>query len=591
MRRRLLAALGLLLLLAVAASAWVGFRGLAARDELQAARASLSTARAALLDQQTDVARARMQDAGLRTARARELTSDPVFRVAARLPLVGRSVRVARELPRTADVVARELLPEALAVAEQVDPAQLRAPDGTVAVARLQQAQPRLAALAVRTAELVAEVDELPRARVLAPVARGRDDLADQLTELADATDAAAQSVALASPLLGADRPRRYFVLVQQTSESRGTGGLPGGFAILEARGGQLVVTAQGSNADLRNGPVPVPPGVPADYVDLYEPQGAFAIWQNVNLSPDLPVVARVVAARWKQQSGQDVDGVIALDAIALADLLRGSGPIDLGDRAIAPEELPDYLAIGQYREFTALDRQGARKEKLTTVARAATARVTRGGGSTPDLLRGLVDAVRSGHLRMASDDPVLQPLLERAGVTGALPRDDAPLAYPVVFNGSAGKLDYFLDRTVSYTAGPCTGLTRRSTIRVGLRNDAPGSGLPPYLTIFTTVNGQKQSTLNGVVLAVYGTRGAEFAGATLDGEPVSPIELRPGGPVLRQSTEAGLPRWHVFLDLPRGEDRTLELTLDEPLVAGAPRVIEQPLARPLRTTVDVPPC
>ncbi len=181
--------------------------------------------------------------------------------------------------------------------------------------------------------------------------------------------------------------------MVQQTSESRGTGGLPGGFAVLEASKGKLRVSAQGTDADLVNGPIAPPPGVPQDYIDFYQPDGAFNLWQNVNVSPNLPVVARVVAARWKRQSGQQVDGVIALDALALAGILRGSGPIDVGDgKTITPEQVPDFLAVGQYVGVPAdlQRRSAARKDRLTQVARVATARLTGGGGSSADLLRGL---------------------------------------------------------------------------------------------------------------------------------------------------------------------------------------------------------
>ena len=38
-----------------------------------------------------------------------------------------------------------------------------------------------------------------------------------------------------------------------------GTGGLPGGFAILRADKGHLTIDAQGSNADLHAGPIPPP--------------------------------------------------------------------------------------------------------------------------------------------------------------------------------------------------------------------------------------------------------------------------------------------------------------------------------------------
>ena len=179
--------------------------------------------------------------------------------------------------------------------------------------------------------------------------------------------------------------------MVQQTSESRGTGGLPGGFAVLEASKGKLRVSAQGTDADLVNGTIAPPPGVPADYIRSYTPDGAFNLWQNINISPNLPVVARVVAARWKRQSGQSVDGVVALDALALADILRGSGPIDVGDgESIKAADVPQFLAVGQYAGLAPISSaQRARKDRLTQVARVATARLTGGAAAAPTCCAG----------------------------------------------------------------------------------------------------------------------------------------------------------------------------------------------------------
>jgi hypothetical protein len=581
-----------LVVLVVALAGWLAYRGLAARSQLTAARADLTSARTALLDHRNDDAQVAITRAGGHTARAAQLTGDPVFRGAAHVPWLGRSVYVARQVALTANTVAGSLLPQALTIAKQLDPQQLRKADGSIDVPLLQQHAPRLDALAAQAAALDRATDRLPTTLVAPQISKGRSDIAGQLDKLAAALTGAARAVDLSPPLLGWDKPRRFFVLVQQTSESRGTGGLPGGFAVLEAAHGKLTVSAQGTDADLRNGTIAVPQGVPSDYVDLYKGNGAFSSWQNVNLSPDLPVVAKVVAARWELEHNQSIDGVIALDAIALADILRGSGPVDIGGgQSIAPEVLPDYLAIGQYRGFKAFDPQAARKEKLTTVARAATKRVTSGGGSSADLVRGLIDAVRSGHLRMASDDPALSRDLARAGVDGALPSTGAPLAYPVVFNSSGGKLDYFLDRAVTYTAGGCGSATRRTTITVDLTNNAPASGLPEYLRILTNNGHSVLTTDSALTLSVYATKGAEFASATLDGQPLSEAPTTPGGRFLSKGTESGRPLWYFFLELPRAQTRHLVLHLDEPTTPGAAQVPEQPLARPLTAKVDVPAC
>jgi hypothetical protein len=404
------------------------------------------------------------------------------------------------------------------------------------------------------------------------------------------------RAVRLAPAILGSDRPRRYFVLIQQTSESRGTGGLPGGFAILTAANGHLAIEAQGSNADLHAGPIPPPKGVPADYVDLYGADEAFNFWVNVNLSPDLPVVARVIADRWQHQSGRAVDGVVTVDSQALASILRGSQPITVpGAPALTPTNLVDYLAVGQYRDFATpggaaagVDNSPARKQLLVKIAQVATERLVGGTGSTLDLARGLSDAITSGHLRMASDDPALAPGLRDADIDGALPDGPAPVAYPVIFNSSGGKLDYFLDRAVTYDGGDCSGATRRTRITVDLTNRAP-EGLPAYLTNPGVIPKIANSTINRISVMVFGTRGAKLVKATLGASLDAAGGRSPA--FLDVASESGLPRWKTLIDLPSGQKHSFVLELTEPTAKGAPRVPVQPLARPLKTAVHLPTC
>ena len=355
-------------------------------------------------------------------------------------------------------------------------------------------------------------------------------------------------------------------------------------------------MTAQGSNADLPAVSLPPPRGVPADYVHRYTGDAVFDLWVNVNVSPDLPVVSRVIADRWQHATGQKIDGVVALDSEALADILRGSPPIQV-DKAppLTSANIVDYLAVGQYRDFptdptgsNGVDTTQARKQLLVTISKAATARLTTGGGSTLELLKGLAAAVGEGHLRMASDDPALQKTLHDAGIDGALPEGPAPVAYPVVFNSSGGKLEHFLDRAVTYTAGSCEKKTRSSRITVALTNQSP-AGLPDYLANPAHTPGQPARPLDRITLMVFGTRGATLTRATIDGRPLFTDPNRK--PYVDSSTEAGLPVWQVVVDLPAGVPQTIVLDLTEPTAHGAARVPEQPLARPLRTKVRVPSC
>lgn len=248
----------------------------------------------------------------------------------------------------------------------------------------------------------------------------------------------------------------------------------------------------------------------------------------------------------------------------------------------VAPEGIEEYLALGQYRRNP--DDQGARKEELTVVASAVIDRLTRGGGDSSALLRGLVSAIRSGHLHVVSDNPKAAPTLRRTGTDGGLPAGSAPFAYPVVFNAAGSKLEYFLDRSVRYEGRSCSGKARRTTVTVTLRNSAPPlDTLPPYVTIRLDNGKVTQSLVDRLGVSVYATKGAQLESATLDGDVL--------GDDLSSGSEAGLPVWLTYLDLPPGRDRVLVLHLIEPTAKGAPRVLEQPLARYQRSTVDLEAC
>jgi hypothetical protein len=546
-----------------------------------------------LLDRRLGDADTLIRLAGMETSSARGLTSDPVWRGASHLPLVGASFAEGSDVARVANVVAGRVLPPAFAAARTLDPDRLREPGGAINIALLQRARPDIDVATARAKAALDDISVPPRRRVIGPVRSARADLHDQVRDLATALVGVRRGLRVAPALLGNRHPRRYFVLIQQNGEARGTGGLPGGFAILTASHGRVQLASQGSNLDLHDGDLPPPVGVPADYIKRYAGLGSFRRWLNINISPDLPVVARVIADRWKRQSGQTVDAVVTMDAQALADVLRGSPPIQVaGAPPLTSDNLVDYLAIGQYRDFAkptdrfgSADRSGERKEVLLAVAKAAADRLTGGQGSALDVLRGLANAVASGHVRMASADLTLSAFLNNAGVDGALPAGPAPVAYPIVFNSSGGKLEYFLDRSVRYEAGPCSGPRRRSTITFTMTNRAP-AGLPIYMTNPYHLPGLGDAD-DRVTAVIYGTRGARLLHAELDGVRLG----TDGAPFISEGSESGLPLWSTLVDLRSGVRRTLVLTLDEPTVAGGARVPEQPLARRLKTSVDVPAC
>lgn len=580
---------GLLLLLVV--SAWIGVRGLLAQRHLVEAKASLAQAQTALRDQRIDDARSAVSASAVDTRAARGLTGDVIWRLAERVPYAGRSLRTAGGLASAADDVARGVLPAALTAAAELDATTLRRADGSINLELVRRIAGPLQRSADQAQAVRRRVAALPDTGTIPQVRKARSELLDQATELSDGTTSAAQAGRVAPALLGDTRLRRYFVLIQQPGESRGTGGLPGAYAILEARNGKLTVDEQGPIGDLPNqGLIAPPAGLPQDFVARYDAFGAFRFWVNSNLSPDLPVVARLINARWTGGGRPPLDGVITLDPSSLADLLRGGGPVDAGGRRqLTAEQVPEFLAAGQYEGLAVTADQSGRKERLQFIARSALKRFTQGGPDSRVQLAGLVDAVRSGHLRVASLDPALAQPLREAGIDGALPEGPAPVAYVVVNNFAAGKMESWLSRKVTYTAGACTGPRRRSRIVLTLQSDPP-KVLPPYVTINVGSLGGSDRT-SRIRTSLYVTRGAKLAAATLDGQSLRAGVVEPGRPVLSSGTEAGLPIWDLTVDLAPGRPRTLTLDLVEPTAPGAARVPEQPLVKDQISEVRVPAC
>lgn len=577
-------------------AAWLGVRGLSAQRHLEAAQADLGLARTALLEGEVEPARRAVAAAGERTARARALTGDVVWRAMAAVPALGATPETVRGVVRSADVSARVVLPAALDGVEQLDPSRLRRPDGSIDLAAVRAGTPPVEQAAERAAEVMKGLQELPLDRTVPQVTRRAADVTAAAADVAEALGDASSALALVPPLLGEDRPRRYLVLVQQTSEARATGGIVGGYVELIASQGRLTEVSSGSNADLRGGDVEPPPDLPPGFADAYRSTGVFRFWQRVNETAHLPTVEKLVQARWQAQGGEPLDAVVLLDSVALSLALDGGDPLPLAEGAVAPADLVEYLAVGQYRDFApadgdVLDQSQERKDQLDEVAGVAAARLTGGAGDPRALVEGLVAAARSGHVRIVSRDPILQPLLEQAGVSEGLPAGPAPVAFAVVSNTSGGKLDYFLERRLTYTAEGCAADRRRSTVTVELTSAVPPTDLPPYLTILSGPQNIGVSVSRDIALAlsIYVTPGSELVRASVDGGPVAPEA--PGGAVITSTEEFGLPRFQLPVSIPEGQTRTVRLELDEPVAAGAPRVPEQPLARPLERVVDVPVC
>ena len=305
--------------------------------------------------------------------------------------------------------------------------------------------------------------------------------------------------------------------------------------------------------------------------------------FRNSNMSPHFPYAAQIWKSMWAQQSGTNVDGVIAIDPIALSYLLGAVGPVIMPDgETITTDNVVELTESTVYSRFPT--DQIARKQYLQDVAREVVNKMTAPAQSPRLLLEALGKAVSEGRIAVWSSSPADQQLLEDTPLAHVVPDDPAPYAAVVINNLAGNKLDYYLTRQIEYSADACDGETRKSTVTVRLTNTTPFEPLPDYVAgssglpdlPFKFPSGTSVSSVD-----LLATTNAKLASLTVNGVRA---------PVFT-STERGHPMFEVQVPIPRGRTVELRYLLTEPTSAGAPRVPIQPLRDSVTPVVSVPEC
>ena len=563
------------------AGLWLAVTAVMARSQLNQARAEIHTLSAQLSASQWPAARVTAADLASRTHRANQLTSGPVWALAAALPSGGEPLQTIRGITAGIDSLGHNVLPQLVNAGQRLDPRTLRRPDGSIDLARIAAFGPAIASAAASIDATTKTISGLPRHTWLSSIDASYADALSQVTALDSTVKSADLTVRILPTMLGAGGPKQYFLAFQNEAEARGTGGLLGAFAIVEANHGKLAVTRMesaalaGITASVDFGP---------DYDHLYSGMGATTLYGNGNLSPHFPYAAQIWASMWKKHSGQNVDGVIAVDPTALGYLLAVTGPATLPDKSqVGGANAVALTQATSYAKFpgTSAAANSQRRAYLLDVASAAVKKIMGARSNPTALLQAAGKAAGERRLLVWSADPAVQADLALTSVAGIIPTTTAPYVGLSIVNGGGNKLDYYLNRSLTWQRSGC-GPTRRTAVTITLTNNAPASGLSPYVTGRNDDPSYPvQPGDNRLVVSYFATQGALLNDITVAGRPGTG----------RMGSQLGHPVYTVAVELPRGTSRTIVIHLTEPAGAGPPIVLRQPLVRPLHVTLDDAVC
>lgn len=551
-------ALVALVLIAVVGAGWLTWRGVQVADASRTAVPELRAVQAALATGDTAAVRAHRASLDAAVGDAAAATSDPVWRLASGLPWLGPQLDAVTDLVTALEAVASDVMPPLTQAGQALSPAALTPVDGRVDLAPLRDAAPHLTEAASAAGTAHDMVDGIGRQGLVRPLAGAVDDADALLAQMHEAVDVAAVLARLLPGMLGGDEPRRYLLLALNAAELRGGGGIVGAVAVLSADDGSVTLEDHLTARDFGRRDVPVLPLTAGELRVHSELLGRHV--QNVTMTPDFPRTAELVVQMWQERRGTPVDGVLALDPVALAYILAATGPITAPDGTVLDADGAVELLLSDVY---------ARMEPLETdlffadAAAAVFGALADGRGSNPGLAPAVGRAVQERRLAVWSAHDDEQDELAGTAVGGGFLSGAADGAAGVFLDDATGsKLGYYIGADVEVTA-PCDGHAAR--LRVALRSDVPkdASALPPYVlgpmadelgagtvrhnvSLYAPVGGQVVAVRQGE--AVVGGLEAEYAGREV---VVLTADLAPGETVtydveLRVPDKGPLVTWYT---------------------------------------------
>ena len=497
------------------------------------------------------------------------------------MPWVGSPFKSGQQIADVVLGLAANVLQPSADVGAAMSPDQLLA-GGHLDVQLLRGEEPALSKISADATRLDADAKAIADPKYLSLLRDARTDLQKQTSEIAKLLQNTDLAARIAPSLMGADGPRTYFMGFQTNAEARGTGGLLGGFGILRFDNGVPTMDTLAPNTEFDKPFTPLDLG--PEYADQYGFANPTTDYRNSNQSPHFPYAAQIWKSMWAQQTGMNVDGVIAIDPVALSYVLGAVGPVTMPDgEVITRDNVVELTESTAYIRFPT--DQPARKKYLQDIAREVVKGMTGPVQSPRDLLDALGKAATEGRIAVWSASPADQKLLEETPLAHVVPDDPAPYAAVVINNLGGNKLDYYLKRGIEYAADGCHGDMRNSTITIELTSTLlPDTPLPDYVAGSGGLLSQIPKVPSGTMVTsvrLLATKGAKLVSVIADGQRV---------PVFA-GTERGHPSFEVQVAIPPGKSGKLSFHLSEPTAPGTPRVPIQPLVDTVAPVVSVPTC
>ena len=479
-------------------------------------------------------------------------TSSPVWTMASFIPVYGSDINAARTMvDALSDVSSGALVPMADNLA-QATPGKLFQ-DGTINVSALQAVADSLSDSSKVFKSANKKVQGIGDTHI-AQVTELVDKAKDGFATLDGAVDAAEKVAPVLPQMLGANgQTRNYLVYAMNNVEIRACGGFGGSQGLISVTDGQMSIGDFVPRIGLSEDEA-------VESVDE-EDEALFGDHSNLynsgnTYSPDWPRNSQRVAALWKSQYGQDVDGVVGIDPVFLQYLLGLVGNVSLPDGTVVDgTNAAKVLMHDVYWNYPVEESDGI----FASVASAAFDKILGGIGDVDvtKLVGAFERGAEEGRLIawMRNDDE--QNAIKEMGIDASLPDPDDPSADPVAgvyFNNlSFSKLDWYLNADTQIGQGVKNGdgtCSYRITVTLtNIMTQEEAGKLPNYVAASAPGAARDDERLN---VSVFAPTGGNISDLTVEGTQFG----------LGAATWHGIPFYSGTVDLHAGETTTITYTL-----------------------------
>ena len=411
------------------------------------------------------------------------------------------------------------------------------------------------------------------------------------LSKVATALRVATPMVQIGAELVVAKGEQHWFIATQNLAEARAQGGIIGAFAVITIKQGKIHIDRVGSDQELlKMGPINFA-SYPEDLRDLWGVN--LADWRDLNASANAPFAGQLIHDGWLEKTGQKLDGVLFVGQGTVAHIAAAGGPISVSGNALDSSNIVDFLTKGIYAKYPDV---ATKNTVVSLVMQKVFANLTKNKPNTNALFKSLSGEKTGDRLVAWSSHADVQKRLVAEGVAGVVNQQMGSNIQVTLNNAGGNKLDAYSHVAIDYKQLSCGATTsqgflaRNSVITVSVKNAAPKSGLPVYVTPRLDDNYSGEARVvgsNRELVTIYGPIGSDDNGFYIDGKQ----------DFATTGVDSGHPVWIFDLELLPGQSRTIKVKLIEPvtdtnLVAlkGAPTVVSPIMLNPAKVTSTAGP-